>query len=80
MQPIKGWLEPGQRAAVRTSFCPQDRVRYMATIPVYLDGNRDKSYLELVLKGEGIFPMITFYPHEVFSFIFLFLLLFFICL
>ncbi len=65
VQPTKGWLEAGQRAAVRTTFYPQDRVHYVATIPVYLDGAREKSYLELVLKGEGIFPMLTFYPHEV---------------
>lgn len=50
---------------------------YSASIPVYLlDGGTpisttskdpSKPYLELVLKGEGIFPMLTFYPHEVFS-------------
>jgi hypothetical protein len=74
VQPIKGLLEAGQRAAVRTTFCPQDRVAYIASIPVFLIdiagpslSNKDsnKPYLELVLKGEGIFPMLTFYPHEV---------------
>lgn len=72
VQPIKGFLEVGQRAAVRTSFCPQERVAYLATIPVLLVDNgsapnssNNKPYLELVLKGEGIFPMLTFYPHEV---------------
>lgn len=73
VQPVKGYLEVGQRAAVRTSFCPQERVAYVATIPVHLVdigsasnlNNNNKPYLELVLKGEGIFPMLTFYPHEV---------------
>ena len=75
VQPIKGQLEAGQRAAVRATFCPQDRVSYGATIPVFLldagsvistsSKEPSKPYLELVLKGEGIFPMLTFYPHEV---------------
>jgi hypothetical protein len=75
VQPIKGQLEAGQRAAVRTTFCPQDRVSYAASIPVHLldagttistsSKDSSKPYLELVLKGEGIFPMLTFYPHEV---------------
>jgi hypothetical protein len=54
IQPPKGTLEPGQKAPVRVSFYPKEKIVYSASLPLYLEGSKDKVFLELELRGEGL--------------------------
>jgi len=58
--PQAGMLERGSSATVRVTFLPRDKVTYSATVPLYLDGNRESVYVELEALGQGSFPQLSF--------------------
>ncbi|PRP78761.1 hypothetical protein PROFUN_00934 [Planoprotostelium fungivorum] len=65
IEPRKGTLEPRQCASVRVSFYPREREIYQATVPIHLDNKRERVLFEFEVRGEGIYPMITFDTREV---------------
>ena len=49
MSPTEGLLEPRMNATVRVTFNPTDPKEYVTRIPLYLDEEREKPYLEIEL-------------------------------
>ena len=64
IKPHAGNLESGDSCDLRVSFLPDDEEEYSASLPLYLDGQRDRPYLELSLHGVGMFPSLAFNRHE----------------
>lgn len=65
LDPSSGSLQPGERATVRVSFLPGDSREYNAIVPLYLDGDKSRPYVELQLSGVGLFAQLTFDRREV---------------
>ena len=65
MSPTEGILEPGINATVRVTFNPTDPKEYVTRIPLYLDDENDKPYLEIEFRGEGADAKIYFDRREV---------------
>eukprot|EP01119_Soliformovum_irregulare_P018090 TRINITY_DN5485_c0_g2_i1.p1 TRINITY_DN5485_c0_g2~~TRINITY_DN5485_c0_g2_i1.p1 ORF type:complete len:1724 (+),score=575.60 TRINITY_DN5485_c0_g2_i1:408-5174(+) len=64
LEPGKGVLEKGQKASVRVSFSPKERRPYQQKVSLCLDKTK-KVYLEFVMQGVGIYPMLQFDTKEV---------------
>ena len=60
MSPTEGVLEPGMNATVRVTFNPTDPKEYVTRIPLYLDEEQEKPYLEIEFSGEGADAKIYF--------------------
>ena len=65
MSPTEGVLEPGHNATVRVTFNPTDPREYVTLVPLYLDDEKDKHYLEIEFRGEGADAKIYFDRREV---------------
>ena len=65
MSPTEGVLEPGMNATVRVTFNPTDPKEYVTRIPLYLDEEQEKPYLEIEFSGEGADAKIYFDRREV---------------
>ena len=63
--PKSGTLPKGGSCKVRATFLPRDKRGYSATVPLYLDGNREKAYVELEPSGQGTYPFLSFNMREV---------------
>ena len=65
MAPDHGDLEPGEARTVKVSFWPDSPGEFEADMPIFLDGDTDRPYITLRLKGEGIYPKLSFDVDEV---------------
>jgi hypothetical protein len=67
VSPKRGNLSPGEQVTVRVTFSPQEDVDYETELPLYLADQEDRSrpYLNLGLRGSGVYPRITFSVEEV---------------
>ena len=54
--PDKGLLEYSIKAFLKVSFKPIKDEVYQVSVPVYLDDDLSRPYLELIIKGEGAYP------------------------
>ena len=60
IEPSAGSLAPGERMSVRVSFLPTEPREFSSVVPLYLDGNTERAYLDLTLKGVGMYAQLTF--------------------
>jgi len=65
IEPSSGTLACGGVKTIRICFVPENDDSYEFKLPVFLDGDTEKRYIELSVKGIGRFPMITFDEDEV---------------
>ncbi len=65
MAPDRGDLEPGEARTVKVSFWPDSPGEFEADMPVFLDGDTDRPYITVRLKGTGIYPKLGFSVDEV---------------
>jgi hypothetical protein len=65
VSPTDGRLDPNSGASIRVTFNPLEPREYYAKVPLYLDGEVDKPYLIIELKGEGTEPKIFFDRREI---------------
>lgn len=65
MTPDRGELEPGEACTVKVSFWPDCPGEFEADMPIFLDGNTERPYITVRLKGEGIYPKLSFDVGEV---------------
>jgi len=65
MVPDRGELEPGEARTVKVSFWPDSPGEFEADMPIFLDGDIDRPYITVRLKGEGIYPKLSFDVDEV---------------
>ena len=65
MSPERGDLEPGEARTVKVSFWPDCPGEFEADMPIFLDGDTDRPYITVRLKGEGIYPKLSFDCAEV---------------
>jgi len=65
IEPSSGTLGCAMEVTMRICFYPKDSDHFEFTMPIYVDGNHEKRYLELTVKGSGRFPMILFSEPEV---------------
>ena len=65
LEPAGGRLEPETSTKVKVSFTPEGPDSHNVVLPVYLDGNRDRPYLELEMGGCGVHPRLLFDADEV---------------
>ena len=63
--PMESEIKSGDELLVRATFLPREDKQYRAILPIYLDGNEDKSYVDVEVFGEGKFPSLVFDRHEV---------------
>ncbi|QDZ22861.1 hypothetical protein HOP50_09g54090 [Chloropicon primus] len=63
--PMESEIKSGEELLVRASFLPRENKQYRAILPIYLDGNEEKSYVDVEVFGEGKFPGLVFDRHEV---------------
>jgi hypothetical protein len=66
IQPTEGELRPGEDAGrLRVTFNPHDAIEYCEKIPLYLDGEIQKPYLTIELRGMGAEAKIFFDRREI---------------
>ena len=65
ISPTEGRLDPNAGATIRVTFNPLEPIEYEEKVPLYLDGEADKPYLVIELKGEGTDPKIFFDRREI---------------
>ena len=67
VSPKRGDLTPGEKVTVRVTFSPQEDADYEAELPLFLADQADRSrpYLNLSMRGCGVYPRITFSAEEV---------------
>jgi hypothetical protein len=49
---------------VEFTFCPRDSRAYDAQLPLYLNGDTSKPYLQLEVAGQGLHPRLGFDVRE----------------
>ncbi|KAK9836045.1 hypothetical protein WJX84_006212 [Apatococcus fuscideae] len=64
VEPREAVLDAGDSVFVTISFAPIEHMRYSAIVPVFLDGNLAKSYLDIRVDGEGQDPSLRFGVRE----------------
>ena len=62
--PSEGIIEGGQTAYLKASFNPFKEETYSKTVPLYIDGDKTRSYLDIHFKGIGAYPKLTFDKRE----------------
>ena len=65
MNPTEGRLEPGATSTVRVTFNPLEPIEYVCKVPLFLDGDKSKPYLNIEFMGEGADAKIYFDRREV---------------
>jgi hypothetical protein len=67
VSPKFGNLTPGETVTIRVTFSPQEDADYENVLPIYLADQEDKTrpYLNLTLRGCGVYPRITFNVEDV---------------
>ena len=65
ISPTEGRLDPNSGGTIRITFTPVEPVEYFEKVPLYLDGETDKPYLIVELRGEGTEPKIFFDRREI---------------
>ena len=60
LDPPAGQLEPEASTKVKVTFTPEGPDTHSVVLPIYLDGNRERPYLELSLDGTGVYPRLLF--------------------
>jgi hypothetical protein len=65
MNPVEGVLEAGSSSTVRVTFNPLEPEEYVLRVPLFLDDEKDKAYLEIEFRGEGADAKIYFDRREV---------------
>jgi len=63
--PPEGNIEGGQTIYLKASFYPYKEETYTKTVPLYIDGDKTRSYLDIHFKGVGAYPKLTFDKREV---------------
>ena len=63
--PAEGNIEGGQTIYLKASFNPYKEESYTKTVPLYIDGDKSRSYLDVHFKGVGAYPKLTFDKREV---------------
>ena len=63
--PSSGSLPEGGSVVVKVTFLPRVPQVYECTVPLFLDGQREKAYMEVALWGKGRFPHLEFSEKEV---------------
>lgn len=63
--PNEGWLDGGQTSILKATFNPLEIGEFSRTIPLYIENDFSKPYLELNLKGVGAGPKLMFDRREV---------------
>lgn len=62
--PAEGTVEGGQTLYLKASFNPYKEESYTKTIPLYIDNDKSRSYLDIHFKGSGAYPKLTFDKRE----------------
>lgn len=65
LEPTSGRLNPRATCRMRVHFLPTEALPYSVSLPLYLDGRRDRPYLEVQLMGAGTFPRLEFDCSEI---------------
>ena len=65
VEPTTGKLMPGQVSQVQFTFTPLEVRSYAARYAVYLDGNKEQKYMDIMVKGFGSNPSLTFDRKEI---------------
>lgn len=65
VEPKEGSLLPGHSAQIQVFFSPNRLMNYEVSVPLFLDGQREKAYAELNLRGHGSKPAISFDRKEI---------------
>ena len=60
VSPTSGELAPDEEASVRFTFLPDKDRDFDAVVPLYINGQKDRPYLMLTLKGTGMYPHLKF--------------------
>jgi len=63
--PNSGSLQPGEQVEIKAVFNPYKDGTFEQCAELYIDDNLDKSQISIRLKGEGLFPRITFDRREI---------------
>jgi len=63
--PNEGVLQENQEVTIKATFNPYKAGEFTQFADLFLDGNLKKSHMRIKLKGEGIFPKITFDRREI---------------
>jgi hypothetical protein len=70
IEPSRATIPVGGTCDVEVSFTPAEPISYTADLPIFLEGagaqeNDGDSYLDVVLKGRGVSPSLSFDRREV---------------
>ena len=63
--PNEGWLEPSQTHIIKATFNPIEFGEFNRSIPLYIENDFSKPYLELHIKGTGASPKLMFDRREI---------------
>ena len=65
ISPSEGYLDAGQTNIIKAYFNPLEVGDFSKVVPLYIDNDTSKPYLELILKGVGANPKLMFDRREV---------------
>lgn len=65
INPSEGTIEGGHTLYLRASFNPFKEESYSKTVPLFIDRDKTRSYLDIHFKGVGAYPKLTFDKREV---------------
>ena len=65
VEPSEGHLEPGESRTLRLAFLPEQDSETTVTLPLYVDGKKDRPYLNVHIRGTGMYPRLCFDVPEV---------------
>lgn len=60
VEPTSGRLPPGQSSQVQFTFTPSEVKAFSSRYSIFLDGNKETKYMDIVAKGFGSNPLLTF--------------------
>ena len=66
--PSEGIVQPGSTAIIKASFNPFSPQKFEKSVSLYVDDPEISSaspYMDIVLKGEGLFPRLLFDRKEI---------------
>lgn len=63
--PSEGNLKPGETIILEASFNPFTQMNYEKKASLFINGEKEKSYLTLTFKGNGAYPKLVFDRREI---------------
>eukprot|EP00941_MAST-03F_sp_MAST-3F-sp1_P000816 g816.t1 len=65
IDPVRGKIEPGETTKTKVTFLPEGANEIRVMVPLHIDNDFSRPYLEMEIKGRAVYPRLEFDQEEI---------------